>query len=316
MLSNQSYEERMQSIWSISKEVEGYIAGLHRYGLADACNKAGVRVEVRDLVSKGLSEQQIMNIMHKRYAFLAPGDIIICNNRNFMIDASGKHIVSISLDDVFNLLGDRLKNSSGKKLEQSFRRTTLSGTYIDGESIGSGSYAYAKIVCTDRSNSVRTVCSVSLFTSMEKPKAYIRDGMLAETLRTRIYRYVDDFDLTKDLAKVVQHISNPLEIEGMSQALHIIGHGPVVTFEKAHGSDTKHFDFITVEFDLVYNNRTYKEQVEFIKMCIKAFDILAVTAIKIRKTFKEDRIGLNYFKADKVLTKQNVLIYKFSIKGT
>ena len=320
-ISNQSYEKMRHDIFDISEKVDEYLGRLYRCGLVGFCDKQSIRIEVRELVTNGFSEQQIMDIVHKKYSFLAPGDIVSCKDSTFIVDSTGTYIAEISLDDVFNLLGDRITNHDGERLKKSPNRSTLSGAYVDDSAIWTSTYKYAKIICTNRDSSVETVCCVPLFAGSEKPRAFLYDGMLVETLRNRIYWAVDkDFGLTKklsrDLQYVVDHISNPSEIEGMDKALSIIARGPFVTFEKAYNSDTEHFDFINVEFDLLYNGRTYKEQVEYIKRCIKAFDKLAVTAIRLSKTFRAAGIGLNYFKADIVLSRQNVFIYKFSLKVT
>lgn len=309
-----SFDSLMDKVWSISEEVGIYIGSLYKHGLANAVDKQQIQTKVKDMVLKGLSREQILDEFSKEHEILGPGDILICNRKLFIVDNAGKHIIETSLDNIVNILGDRLKDVSGKKFVLSMTRSTLRGAYVDGKSIWSSGYNVLKIICTHRRYPVRTVCSTSLFNSGEHIKAYLYDGMLVNTIKKRIYRYVKPNKYSQGVKPVLEHIKNPMDIPGMLQATNIIGRGPTIEFSRETNSDTKYFDFITVEFGLSYNGRTYKEQIEYIKKCIKAFDTLATTAIKHNKTFINSGAKLSYFQVEKVLSRQNILIYTFSLK--
>lgn len=316
-MSNKSYnsfDELMSIVWSVSEEVQAYINDLYKHGLADEMNKEQIQLRVKHMVSSGLSRQQILNEFYNEYEILGPGDILICKGKIFIVAKDTKHITEISIEDAVNILGDRLSDASGEAFILTPNKNTLRGAYIDGRSIWSCGYNTLKIICTHRKHPIRTVCSTTLFNSGEAIKAYLYDGMLVDTVKKRIYRYTKEVSLNYRLKQIIPNIKNSMDIPGMLQAINIIGKGPDVEFRRAVDSETRYFDFINVEFGLSYNGRNYKEQIDYIKKCIKAFDTLAVTAIKIDKTFRDAKVKLSYFKVEKVLTRQNLLVYTFSLK--
>jgi len=88
-----------------------------------------------------------------------------------------------------------------------------------------------------------------------------------------------------------------------------------IEFNRTYDNDSKNFDFINVQFNLIKRNRNYDDLKVLVKKNIKQINKILVLNIK-DKLFKLYGITVNCLKVDDiVITKDCMLLYKLSLKN-
>ena len=100
----------------------------------------------------------------------------------------------------------------------------------------------------------------------------------------------------------------------IAEASQLIVARPDVKFRKEVGNKSKYFDFIDIDLSIRLSIGDYQARKNACIKNMKALDEIVKRMIESNRTFKANGVALSYFKVEKILTRDSILAYRFSLK--
>lgn len=265
--------------------------------------------DLRVTETKQVSTNDILKQLYKIIQPFKDGDILINNGNYYLVKNETIHICKD--DYMYQNFGFYIKPGNTDKI---YYITNGSDIKIP---IDSQEDSYVTILrLKGNSNTTKNIIKceyVYTANSIEQPQDGFQTRRVEESLLQKQKLSLSPLlRKAKDLIKLGMPANDVMTILDMLQSV------PKIYFTQHSNSDTKFFDFIEVDISLNPNQELiggqYYDMLNKLKAYIDIIDKVVIRCIQMQGRWRQSNMKIQYFQYNRVLTRDNRLVYKFSFK--